>query len=1034
MSGAGRKARDKVTLKNTRDGLVERNAATGEDAKVTKREAELDLRGVKPEDKTRLSQAGNLQSAMPRPKAQHKRQQRQYQQHKPDNAEAPQKAGTPAVYRQPQNGSTSIPPSAAVSESDDARATEAPQSPPRSPAERVSQRPPKSKPPPNRKKQYRPNSPAQTAIASAPGIAADASKSEPASGHAPLRREMPTALSEDTPHSALQPDNRSELRFEAGEPAPIAPNKRGKRPPRTDARETAHAGDSAAPAEDNRHTQLPQTPPLTERRESALNQSKPGRPQFGQTEAVLPVLPPKQSRPKQQAQTVAEARDAETSETQPMSGSDTPKPKPQNDSLATTPDATLKPDKSGKLRFTQDEAAPAVPSRGEAKQTKKLGKAQKQTDKAVGKLDKAKSKLPAKKKLRSRRVFNEESGKAKRKLYFENEVKSQGEHLKGSLPLRPVKAAGNLAIVHAHRKLYQAERENVATEAAHKGEIIAEGGIRSALRFAKTAPYRKVAKLERKAAKKSINLAYRKAIADNPKLQSNFLSRAFQKRKIKKDYAKAAREAKKTAERAKKAGSAVSDSVKSVAGAIKRHPMASAIIVLTALLLFVMASLIGAFGGMGSGGLGGILTASYLADDVSVDSAELSYTEWETDLQEQIASAEITHSGYDEYSYNVGEISHNPYELMAYLTVKYQNFTYAAIEADLQALFAEQYHLAFTPTTETRYADPADVNDDGDYEPYDWRVMTVTLTARNFSEVSAAHLGGDEAAHYALLLQTKGSRQYLANPFGDTNWLPFVTSYYGYRIHPISGVKDLHRGVDIGMSFGTQIHSGQDGTVTFAGDSGGYGNVVVIENSDGLVSKYAHCDTISITVGQTVKTGDVIATVGSTGNSTGPHLHLEIMKSGEYLNPAFFADTGSINLTPVYGYAGAPMGDGSYAALMEAALRFEDWPYVWGGSSPETSFDCSGLVSYCLAASGVRDVGRLGAQGLYNICTPVSPSEATPGDLIFFHSTYSGLNPVTHVGIFCGGNLMYDAGNPIGYTRIDTTYWQSHLYGYGRIN
>jgi cell wall-associated NlpC family hydrolase len=152
------------------------------------------------------------------------------------------------------------------------------------------------------------------------------------------------------------------------------------------------------------------------------------------------------------------------------------------------------------------------------------------------------------------------------------------------------------------------------------------------------------------------------------------------------------------------------------------------------------------------------------------------------------------------------------------------------------------------------------------------------------------------------------------------------------------------------------------------------------------------------------------------------------------LNPAYFADTGTFNLTPTYGYAGEPMGDGSYAALMEVALQFEGFPYVWGGSSPETSFDCSGLVSYCLRASGVKDVGRLTAQGLYNISTPVSASEAKPGDLVFFHSTYSAATPVTHVGIYCGNNLMYDAGDPIGYTRIDTAYWQSHFYAFGRIN
>jgi murein DD-endopeptidase MepM/ murein hydrolase activator NlpD len=418
---------------------------------------------------------------------------------------------------------------------------------------------------------------------------------------------------------------------------------------------------------------------------------------------------------------------------------------------------------------------------------------------------------------------------------------------------------------------------------------------------------------------------------------------------------------------------------------------------------------------------------------------QLSYTEWETDLQIQIANTETSHPGYDEYRYNVGDISHNPYELMAYLTVKYQNFNDSTAQAELAALFGEQYALTFTPTTETRYADPTDANEDGDYEPYAWKILTVTLTARNFSDVVSSRLSGEQLPHYALLLQTKGSRQYLANPFGDMNWLPYVTSYYGYRIHPISGEKNYHKGVDIGLPAGTPIQSGQDGTVTFAGYSGDYGNVVVIEDDKGLVSKYAHCDTLNVTVGQTVKAGDVIATVGNTGNSTGAHLHLEILKNGQYLNALYFADSGSFSLTPTYGYAGTPMGDGTYAALIAEAERYLGFPYVWGGSSPSTSFDCSGYVSYVLRASGVKDVGRLGATGLYNISTPVSPSDARPGDLVFFHSTYSTPNPVTHVGIYVGTDAsgrpkMLHCGSPIQYTYIDTAYWQQHFFAFGRIN
>ncbi|MDR0859191.1 MAG: peptidoglycan DD-metalloendopeptidase family protein, partial [Oscillospiraceae bacterium] len=254
-----------------------------------------------------------------------------------------------------------------------------------------------------------------------------------------------------------------------------------------------------------------------------------------------------------------------------------------------------------------------------------------------------------------------------------------------------------------------------------------------------------------------------------------------------------------------------------------------------------------------------------------------------------------------------------------------------------------------------------------------------------------------------------------------------------------SGEKNYHKGVDIGLPLGTEIHAGQDGTVTFAGYSGDYGNVVIIEDDKGLVSKYAHCDTLNVAVGQAVKTGDIIATVGNTGSSTGSHLHLEILKNGQYLNALYFAASGSFNFTPTYGDPGTPMGDGTYAALIAEAERYLGYPYVYGGSSPSTSFDCSGYVSFVLRASGVKDIDRLGATGLYNISTPVSASEAKPGDLVFFQGTYSTSSPVSHVGFYVGTDAsgrprMLHCGSPIQYTYIDTAYWQEHFFAFGRIN
>lgn len=125
------------------------------------------------------------------------------------------------------------------------------------------------------------------------------------------------------------------------------------------------------------------------------------------------------------------------------------------------------------------------------------------------------------------------------------------------------------------------------------------------------------------------------------------------------------------------------------------------------------------------------------------------------------------------------------------------------------------------------------------------------------------------------------------------------------------------------------------------------------------------------------------------------------------------------------------MTDARFAAMMTEAKKYIGYPYVWGGSSPKTSFDCSGYVSWVINHSG-WNVGRLGAQGLCDICTPVSPADVRPGDLVFFEHTYD-TDGVSHVGIYVGNGMMLAAGDPIGYSNLNTSYWQSHFLTFGRL-
>lgn len=123
----------------------------------------------------------------------------------------------------------------------------------------------------------------------------------------------------------------------------------------------------------------------------------------------------------------------------------------------------------------------------------------------------------------------------------------------------------------------------------------------------------------------------------------------------------------------------------------------------------------------------------------------------------------------------------------------------------------------------------------------------------------------------------------LGSPFADTGWRSHITSEYGYRTDPEPG---FHSGLDIGMAQGTEILAVKSGTVKTAQQgTTGYGNYIVIDHGDGMETLYAHCSELLVSAGQEVDAGRVIAKVGSTGNSTGPHLHIEVRLNGETTDP-----------------------------------------------------------------------------------------------------------------------------------------------------
>ena len=616
-----------------------------------------------------------------------------------------------------------------------------------------------------------------------------------------------------------------------------------------------------------------------------------------------------------------------------------------------------------------------------------------------------------------------------------------------------------------HGKIAENEKENSAVEGAHKTEQKGEELIGFVKRHYKGKEARqraKIAKLEKKQFQKEINFQYQKFLEENPQMQKKALQKRLQKQRIKREYLKARQKgaATKAAQEAvsKTANTATAIAKKLQEIASKNVGVLITVGIMAVLLVMIMTS-VSSCGAMFADTQSTVLAASYLSEPAEIDATDLQFTRLELDLQNEIDNIETDYPGYDEYSYNLGEIGHNPFTLIGYLSAVHTEFTASEVESEVQALFDEMYTLTLTPDTETRtrtvtktgtrtVTDPVtgeETEEEYEYEEeeeYEVSILRVVLTVKPLETIVAGKMDAEQTEIYAMYAETGGLLQQFASPL-DLYWYNYISSYYGYRKNPNTGNEELHRGVDIAVPTGTTVYATHDGTVTTAAYDSYYGNYVVIEK-DGYTTKYAHMDSLSVSAGQSITKGTVIGTTGNTGSSTGSHLHIECLYNGEYYNPLFYFDVGEGTLygESPGGGGGAPgnaippdsYDDATVQALMEEAARYLGYPYVWGGSSPSTSFDCSGFVCWVFTNSGVHNLPRTTAQGIYDQCTPVSASEAKAGDIIFFTGTYNSAGAVSHVGIYCGNGVMIHCGDPIKYASINTPYWQSHFYSFGRLN
>ncbi len=427
---------------------------------------------------------------------------------------------------------------------------------------------------------------------------------------------------------------------------------------------------------------------------------------------------------------------------------------------------------------------------------------------------------------------------------------------------------------------------------------------------------------------------------------SNPTSKQLQKNRMKKEIQSEAyrQRAKETANGVGSASKRFVDKAEDMAGKVaeavaefvKEHPMGVLMAVLILLVILVICATFSSCT-TGVGGVGNMtITTSFTAQDETIISVNDDYTALENELQTEIDNIETDYPGYDEYNYSLNEISHNPFELAALLTVLYEDYTESEVQAMLQTILDSQYTLTKQSVVETRtrtvtkwhwvtryrteiingVATQVPYQSYESYEEeeeYEYHILNVTLTNHSIDYV-ARNMGltAEQLSRYELLLTTYGNKRYLFED--DPYAAPQPGDYQDYQV-PSEYLTDVE--------FGNMLHE---------------------------------------------------------------------------------------------------------------AEKYLGYPYVWGGSSPSTSFDCSGFVSYVINHCGNGwNVGRQTANGLLGCCTQISSSEAKPGDLIFFEGTYN-TSGASHVGIYVGDGMMIHCGNPIQYASVNTNYWQQHFYTYGRIN
>ena len=534
--------------------------------------------------------------------------------------------------------------------------------------------------------------------------------------------------------------------------------------------------------------------------------------------------------------------------------------------------------------------------------SKKWERQKKKAERAEARLERSKEKLPKQKEYHWERIFDEKSGTGK---YIVRVVEKEKDLRNPFLLEKTVRRLQGESREWIHRKVGEVEKENAGVEAAHKSEQVVEKTFGFVIEMPLSKQQKRKKRIERLEKKKRTEeslFLYQDYLEKHPELQKKVVQKQIQKKRIQREYAKNYRK-KQAAKRKKEGWKKVDLFPEIIRKKIEKGKNQAAFLwmggsILLFLLLFLTGiSFCGAlFGEMVSV----VLTGSYFSEPKEIDQLELYFTWMEMELQDRLDRIEEEYPEYQEYEYSLEGIGHNPFALISYFSAKDSEFIASEKEQELEELFQESYGLTLTPKieirtkieTETR-VDPVtrtEWEEEVEVE-YEVRILEVELNVVSLEELAEERLDLEQKELFDLYLETKGGLQQFASPLA-TDWYHQISSFYGYRKHPITGQKQIHRGLDLAVPEGSPIYATHTGVVTTATYHNSYGNYVVITDENGFLTKYAHLSRFYVVEGEEVEQGSLIGEVGSTGNSTGSHLHLEVMKDGMYYNPIFYFATG----------------------------------------------------------------------------------------------------------------------------------------------